>query len=101
MRSMYITDIRHFLDDKGAFGPQRGPARRIAEFHAAVVAYATDFDGSGLTAPTCFKCKQGAVEVWIAPDDKKSTGRARAAGVPGASRTGRARSGTSASVRKL
>ena len=66
---MYITDIRHFLDDKGAIGPRRGPARRIAEFHAAAVAYATDFDGSGLTAPSCFKCKQAAVEMSIAPAD--------------------------------
>ena len=23
--TMYITDVRHFLDEKGAVGPQRGP----------------------------------------------------------------------------
>lgn len=66
---MYITDIRHFLDDKGTIGPRRGPARTMAEFHCAVVAYAPDFDDSGLPPATCFKCKKGKVEASIAPDD--------------------------------
>ena len=41
---MYITDARHFLDDKGAIAPLRGPAKAMADFHAGVIAYATDFD---------------------------------------------------------
>ena len=53
---MYITDARHFLDEKGAIGPQRGPAKVMAEFHASAIGYATDFDDTGLVAPTCFKC---------------------------------------------
>ncbi|MGH8830767.1 MAG: hypothetical protein ACREXV_06715, partial [Polaromonas sp.] len=67
--TMYITDARHFLDEKGAIGPQRGPAKAMAEFHASVIAYATDFDGTGVIAPTCFKCKKGPVEPIIAQDD--------------------------------
>jgi hypothetical protein len=26
---MYITDARHFLDDKGAIAPRRGPAKAV------------------------------------------------------------------------
>ena len=66
---MYITDARHFLDDKGAIGPQHGPAKVMAEFHANTIAYATDFKVAGVNAPTCFKCKKGQVEAQIAPDD--------------------------------
>ena len=66
---MYYTDIKHFLDEKGAIAPQRGPARRMAEFHAGAIAYATDFDDSGLLAPVCFKCKKGAVEATPSPED--------------------------------
>lgn len=66
---MYITDARHFLDEKGAIAPQRGPAKAMAEFHAGAIAYATDFDDTGLVAPTCFKCKKVPVEPIIAQDD--------------------------------
>ncbi len=41
----------------------------VAEFHASAIAYVTDVDGTGLAAPTCFKCKKGPVEPVIAPDD--------------------------------
>jgi hypothetical protein len=74
---MYITDARHFLDEYGAIGPQRGPAKAkakamamaLAEFHAGAISYATDFDDTGVAAPTCFKCKKAAVEPLIAQDD--------------------------------
>lgn len=66
---MYITDVIHFLDDKGAIGPQKGPAKVVAEFHAGVIAYATDLDDTGLIAPNCFKCKKAAVEFALALDD--------------------------------
>ncbi len=66
---MHITDVRHFLDAKGAIGPQKGPAQQMAEFHAGVIAYATDFDDTGVIAPSCFKCKKAAVEVSLALDD--------------------------------
>jgi hypothetical protein len=57
------TDARHFLDDKGAIAPVRGPAKAMADFHADVIAYATDFDDTGrVTLPRCFKCKKGTVE---------------------------------------
>ena len=53
---MYITDARHFLDDKGAIAPRRGPAKAMADFHAGVIAYATDVshdaaDGEAPPAP--------------------------------------------------
>ena len=66
---MYISDARHFLDEKGAIGPQRGAARAMAEFHAGAIAYATDFDDTGVAAPVCFKCKKTTVEPIIAQDD--------------------------------
>mgnify|MGYP003445945876 CR=1 FL=1 len=66
---MYITDARHFLDDKGAIAPLRGPAKAMADFHAGVIAYATDFDDTGVTLPRCFKCKKGTVEAALAQDD--------------------------------
>ena len=55
---MFITDARHLLDDKGAAAPLRGPAKAMADFHAGVIAYATDFDDAGVTLPRCFKCKK-------------------------------------------
>ena len=66
---MYITDVRHFLDENGAIAPRRGPAKAMADFHAAVITYATDFDDTGVLAPTCFKCKKSAVQTALARDD--------------------------------
>jgi hypothetical protein len=66
---MYITDARHFLDEKGALGPQKGPAKAMAEFHANAITYATAAAPAGVKAPTCFKCKKTSVEVVIAPDE--------------------------------
>jgi hypothetical protein len=66
---MYITDARHFLDDKGAMAPLRGPAKAMADFHAGVIAYATDFDDAGVALPRCFKCKKDTVEAALAQDD--------------------------------
>ncbi|HSW04428.1 hypothetical protein, partial [Aquabacterium sp.] len=66
---MYISDARHFLDDRGAIAPLRGPAKAMAEFHAGVIAYATDFHEVGVTLPRCFKCKKGAVQAELAQDD--------------------------------
>lgn len=54
---------------EGAIGPQRGPAKAMAAFHAGAIAYATDFDDAGVAAPMCFKCKKATVEPLIAQDD--------------------------------
>jgi ribosomal protein L37AE/L43A len=66
---MYITDARHFLDEKGAIAPRRGPAKAMADFHAGVIACATDFEAAGVVAPTCFKCKKAEVRIALAQDD--------------------------------
>lgn len=66
---MYITDVNHFLDDKGAIAPRQGPAKAMADFLAGVIAYASDFGSTGLLAARCFKCKKGMVESAIAQDD--------------------------------
>ena len=58
---MHIIDARHFLDDKGAIAPLRGPAKAMADFHAVVIACATKFDETGVTLPRCVKCKKGTV----------------------------------------
>ena len=69
LADMYITDARHFLDAKGAIAPLRGPAKAMVDFHAGVIAYATDFDDVGLMRPQCFKCKKGTVQGELAQDD--------------------------------
>ena len=66
---MYITDARHSVDDKGAMAPLRGPAKAMADFHAGVIACATDFDDAGATLARCFRCKKDAVEAAVAQDD--------------------------------
>jgi len=64
---MYITDLFHFLDEKGAIGPKSGPARRFGEFLGRVVAAASAPDCSAKQC-RCNKCK-GMVTAAIAPDD--------------------------------
>jgi hypothetical protein len=44
-------------------------AKAMADFHAGVIAYATDFDDSGVSMPRCFKCKKETVEAGLAQDD--------------------------------
>lgn len=44
MADTWITDFRHHLDDDGNLAPQSGPARGIADHHAAIVSAATHFD---------------------------------------------------------
>jgi hypothetical protein len=66
---MYITDLKHFLDGKGAIGPTMGPARAMAQFQTNVVACTTDTTDCAPDAPTCFKCKKSPVEVALARDE--------------------------------
>ena len=66
---MYITDLKHFLDSRGAIGPSKGPALAMAQFQTDVVARATDTTDRAPGAPTCFKCKKSAVEVALARDE--------------------------------
>jgi ribosomal protein L37AE/L43A len=66
---MYITDLKHFLDSRGAIGPNKGPARAMAQFQTDVVAFSTNTAGSALDAPTCFKCRKIAVQAVLARDD--------------------------------
>ncbi|MEZ5653182.1 MAG: hypothetical protein R3E87_21820 [Burkholderiaceae bacterium] len=56
---MYVIDLTHILDSKGAIAPERGPARKLADFMTAVVAHASDFDRPDDTpGPVCFKCRK-------------------------------------------
>ena len=70
---MYVIDVRHYLDDKGNIGLEKGPARKMAEFITSVVAHASDFDRPESTpGPVCFKCRkrdQRVVETGITEDD--------------------------------
>lgn len=68
IRAMYITDLRHFLDAAGAIGPIKGPARAMAQFHADVVAHASNASGQAPAAPKCFKCKKSGVDARLAAD---------------------------------
>jgi hypothetical protein len=56
---MYVIDLTHYLDSKGAIAPERGPARKMADFLTAVVAHGSDFDRPDSTpGPACFKCRK-------------------------------------------
>jgi len=39
----FVVDMRHFLTDQGAIAEMPGPARRLAEYIAMIVADATGF----------------------------------------------------------
>lgn len=96
---MYITDLRHFLDAAGTIGPTQGPARAMAQFHADVVAHASNLAGQALAAPRCFKCKKSGVDAGVAQTPPLS-GSARDVVPKAASRTGRARCGICATGRR-
>jgi ribosomal protein L37AE/L43A len=66
---MYITDLRHFLDPRGAIGPTKGAARAMARFQTDLVAHASSVAGAAPAAPTCFKCKKAEVEASVASDN--------------------------------
>jgi hypothetical protein len=65
---MYITDLRHFLDPRGAIVPTKGAARAMAQFQTDLVAHASSAREKAPDAPKCFKCKKGAVEASLARD---------------------------------
>jgi hypothetical protein len=71
---MYVIDLSHYLDPRGLIAPDRGPARKFADFLTAVVAHATDFDRpEEAPGPLCFKCRkrdQRAVNTGITTDDR-------------------------------
>lgn len=52
---MYITDAPHLLDDKGAIGPKRGPARKMADFLGSIIVAAT-LPTPGIQRPKCIEC---------------------------------------------
>jgi hypothetical protein len=66
---MYITDARHFLADMGVIAPRRSPAKAMGDFHAGVIAYATDYEEMGVVAANCFKCNKVEVPIARALDD--------------------------------
>src|SRR4030095_13987729 len=67
--AMYITDFRHILDESGAIGPAKGPARVMAQFQAEGVAMVSNAAGQQApTAPRCFKCKKSTVKACLARD---------------------------------
>lgn len=70
---MYVINLTHYLDPKGVIGPDRGLARKLAEFVTAVVAHASDFDRPDDTpGPPCFKCRKRdrrPVDTAITQDD--------------------------------
>ena len=71
---MYVIDLTHYLDPRGAIAPEQGPARKFADFLTAVVAHATDFDRPDETpGPPCFKCRKRnrrAVDTGVTEDDR-------------------------------
>jgi hypothetical protein len=62
-KTMFIVDLRHYLDDKGAIGPRSGPGLEMANFVTGVVAYGTDMNASGARSPQCIECTSADVRV--------------------------------------
>jgi hypothetical protein len=71
--TVYVIDVRHYLDDKGNIEPKKGPARKMANFITSVIAHASDFDRPESTpGPVCFKCLKRdnhRVETGMTDDD--------------------------------
>lgn len=78
--TLFVSDLAHFLDDKGAVGPAHGPARKMADLLCAFVAHATNPETSAATvAPYSFGCclrdrccvatgmDAGEISVWHCP----------------------------------
>ena len=59
---MYVIDARHFLNERGDIGPDRGPARTMADFVTAVIAHETAPVRLPAPGPACFKCRQHEVD---------------------------------------
>lgn len=56
---MYLINARHYLNDKGAVAPEKGAAKKMAEFVMAVVAHASNFDrAEEVPGPLCHRCKK-------------------------------------------
>ena len=56
---MYVIDIRHYLNDKGDIEPEKGPARKMADFMTSVIAHASDTGKlENAPGPLCFKCRK-------------------------------------------
>ena len=66
---MYITDLRHFLDARGAIGPIKGAALAMARFQTDLVAHASSVAGEAPAAPACFKCMKEEVEAIVVRDN--------------------------------
>ena len=75
MPNTWVTDITHFLSDSGSIAPESGPARKLAEHIAAIVAESTaalgDIEGyekvSCRRRPGRRPC-QGLIDSWIDPE---------------------------------
>ena len=75
MGDTWNADLTHFLDTEGRFAAPRGPARRLAEYFAAIVAMASRPE---LTAPPEYRvrCRRrpgrkpcgGSIEADFDPD---------------------------------
>ncbi len=66
--TMYITDLKHFLDANGAIAPIKGPAREMAQFLVDVTGAASSQSADAPLAPSCFKCKKETVDASVAAD---------------------------------
>lgn len=58
MGDTWVTDLTHFLDETGGFPANiPGPARRLGEYLASIVAAATAADGPGRQS-TAIQCRR-------------------------------------------
>lgn len=75
LSNFWITDLRHFLDEKGGIAPPKGPARRMAEYFSAIVAMITEMD-ENLFEQSQVRCRRrpgrkpcpGIIEGYVHPE---------------------------------
>ena len=66
---MYVIDARHFINDKGDIGPERGSGRKMADFVTAVIAHESDVDRPDAPGPVCLKCRKCPVDTVMSDTD--------------------------------
>ena len=51
---MYVINLTHFLDAKGAIAPERGSARKMADFLSATHCSGVSYIGNSARMFSCF-----------------------------------------------
>jgi hypothetical protein len=74
MRHTWMTDMRHYLDERGDLAPKPGPAMNLALFMGSIVAWATSHAEPRVRTNVACRRSPGRVrcrgEILAAPGDE-------------------------------